>query len=324
MLNFGELDSSAPDPFSVSVVLCTYNGLSRGFLRCAIDSVYRQTRPAHEVIVVDDGSSDGTYECISSVYPLVRVIRQSNAGLPSARNAGIRAARFSIVSFLDDDDVWEDTKLETQRNQMMALRCPEDFIFASRMRTIDANGVLGPVVAHDVIYSWWPACLIGNPVTGPSGVAIFKSAFGRVGYFDESLKIGEDYEFWIRCLKSGLQIAYSDATLLLYRVHDSQMTAPKNIRYSILEVNNIIMRYTGFLSDSARNVIWTIRNIVNNRVLLKYGEVNFSQFFVDTFLRKWNVSFLVFLLFLAIKIDRFFGFRSFFGKRFLNFLLQKC
>src|ERR1041385_8897165 len=86
----------------VSVVIPAYNYAR--FLPAAIDSALWQEYPASEIIVVDDGSTDNTAEVVKGYGERVRYIHQSNAGLPAARNTGIKAARFDHVAFLDADD----------------------------------------------------------------------------------------------------------------------------------------------------------------------------------------------------------------------------
>jgi glycosyltransferase involved in cell wall biosynthesis len=97
---------------SISVVIPCYNAAP--FLRPAIESILGQTRPATEVIVIDDGSTDDSARIASSFGPAVRVIRQENQGESAARNRGIEAATGDWVAFLDADDLWLPTKLERQ------------------------------------------------------------------------------------------------------------------------------------------------------------------------------------------------------------------
>ena len=100
----------------VSVILTTHNGASRGFMAQAVDSVLSQTFHDYELIIVDDGSKDGTKEqCQSHLLdPRVRYIWQENRGLASARNTGIRESSGRLICLLDDDDIWKPTKLERQ------------------------------------------------------------------------------------------------------------------------------------------------------------------------------------------------------------------
>lgn len=96
----------------VSVVIPTFN---RGWiLQAAVDSVLAQTFRDFELIVVDDGSTDDTAEILMSYGPALRVVRQGNAGVSAARNAGIRSAKGALIAFLDSDDRWLPDKLGCQ------------------------------------------------------------------------------------------------------------------------------------------------------------------------------------------------------------------
>lgn len=104
----------------ISVIIPTYNRLVQ--VTRAIESVLAQTVKVDQIIVIDDGSTDGSAEAISLRYgPGVLVIRQDNAGVSSARNRGIREAEGDWIAFLDSDDVWRSTKMERQLEAMMAL-----------------------------------------------------------------------------------------------------------------------------------------------------------------------------------------------------------
>lgn len=109
---------------SISVVIPCYNAAP--FLRATIASVLEQTRPATEVIVVDDGSTDDSARIAASCGPAVQVIRQSNQGESVARNRGIAAATGEWVAFLDADDLWLPTKLERQAEVIRAA--PADVV----------------------------------------------------------------------------------------------------------------------------------------------------------------------------------------------------
>ena len=115
---------SEPYP-SVSVIIPTFNRC--GFLGRAVDSVLEQTGPSFELIVVDDGSTDTTFDLLAGYGDRIEMIRQSNLGVSAARNAGIRSARGEYIALLDSDDYWLPGKLETQhaffRERPEALIC---------------------------------------------------------------------------------------------------------------------------------------------------------------------------------------------------------
>src|SRR5689334_18705546 len=99
-------------PCRITTVIPVYNGA--GEIRRSLDSVLAQTRPVDEVIVVDDGSTDGTREIALGYGGVVRLVRQQNAGAAAARNHGVREAASEWVAFLDHDDEWMPEKIERQ------------------------------------------------------------------------------------------------------------------------------------------------------------------------------------------------------------------
>ena len=100
------------DPPQVSVIIPTYN--RAGCLREAVDSVLFQEFRGFELIVVDDGSTDGTSQLLRKYGGSIRVLRQENRGVSAARNAGIAASRGELIAFLDSDDIWLSGKLACQ------------------------------------------------------------------------------------------------------------------------------------------------------------------------------------------------------------------
>ena len=99
-------------PISISVIIPTYNRFVA--LQNALASVYAQTLPPSEVIVVDDGSTDGTAEMVRREYPDVKLLIQNNQGVSAARNTAIQVAEGDWIALLDSDDEWLPKKLETQ------------------------------------------------------------------------------------------------------------------------------------------------------------------------------------------------------------------
>ena len=99
--------------FKISVIIPTYN--RHVLLERAVMSVLKQTRPADEIIIIDDGSTDGTPELIPKKFPQILYYRQENKGVSAARNAGIEKSSGDWIAFLDSDDAWLPRKLEYQQ-----------------------------------------------------------------------------------------------------------------------------------------------------------------------------------------------------------------
>ena len=98
---------------SISVIIPTFN--RKKLLERALSSVFKQTLQPDEILVIDNGSTDGTVEMLSNKYPNVICIEEIRNGVSAARNAGVLKAKSQWIAFLDSDDVWHPKKLETQR-----------------------------------------------------------------------------------------------------------------------------------------------------------------------------------------------------------------
>lgn len=182
-------------PF-VSVVLITYN--CAAYLTTAIDSVLSQTWTDLELIVVDDGSTDGTRQLVEAVTdPRVRYIEQPNGGPNAARNRGTLAARGALIAFLDCDDWWTPQKIS--RQVARARDRPRAGLIYSFATRVNERGV--PKERYDTALDGeaLDTLLFGNAIAGSASSALVtRAAFEQVGPFDETLRFGEDWEYWIR------------------------------------------------------------------------------------------------------------------------------
>ncbi|UCG32640.1 MAG: glycosyltransferase [Phycisphaerales bacterium] len=179
---------------TVSVVIPTFN---RASLLCeALDSVYAQTFTDYEVIVVDDGSTDGTPQMIERYNGRLRYIWQENRGAGEARNRGIAEARGEWIAFLDSDDMWHAEKLA--RCMEYAEREPETAIVFHPMVEIDGAGnrVRGRskrARAGRIVDDLFGHCFVHTPT-----VVVRRRVLEEVGGFDGSLTVCEDYQLWLR------------------------------------------------------------------------------------------------------------------------------
>lgn len=179
----------------VSVIIPTHN--RRPMVCEAVESVLAQRDANFELIVVDDGSTDGTFEMLSRLSHLT-VERTERRGPAAARNRGIALANAPLIAFLDSDDLWGPDKLHRQLDFMSAHR--ECAISQSEEIWIRDGRRVNPGLRHlkragDIFIDSLQTCLIS-----PSAV-IFKTALFRgLGGFDEDLAAAEDYDLWLRIL----------------------------------------------------------------------------------------------------------------------------
>ncbi|MFO7762044.1 MAG: glycosyltransferase family 2 protein [Thermodesulfobacteriota bacterium] len=179
---------------AISIIIPSYN--RRSFLEKAVHSVFKQTRPYYELIVVDDGSSDDTRNFLRNCGGEVRYIFQDNQGPAAARNTGIKAARYPLLAFLDSDDWFAPHKLETQY-KVMALN-PEILISHTEEIWYRQGKYLNQKKKHrkpdgDIFIDCLRICSVSM-----STVMARTRLFELIGLFDEDLPCCEDYDFWLR------------------------------------------------------------------------------------------------------------------------------
>ncbi|MBI3313699.1 MAG: glycosyltransferase [Candidatus Omnitrophica bacterium] len=179
---------------SLSVIIPTFNREAR--LRQAIRSVLAQRDISFELLIVDDGSTDGTQGMIEEEFPQAAYIYQDNQGPAAARNRGIERSRGQWIAFLDSDDEWLMGKLEAQMDFFSSH--PEYRICQTEEIWIRNGRRVNPMKKHRKYGGWifekcLPLCVIS-----PSAVMIERSLFEEVGLFDESLPACEDYDLWLR------------------------------------------------------------------------------------------------------------------------------
>ena len=222
----------------ISVIIPTYN--RKHTLQRAIDSVLSQTFKPYEIIIVDDGSKDGTKEWLLQNYPSVQYIHQPNNGVSSARNKGIQISQGSWIALLDSDDEWMPEKLEYQSRFLEVNR---DSSFCHTNEIWIRNGVrVNQMKKHkkyggDIFKHCLDICRIS-----PSSSIINKNVFEEVGAFDESLTVCEDYELWLR-VTAKFNILFLDEPLIKkYGGHLDQLSrVPEGIeQYRIRSLEKIL------------------------------------------------------------------------------------
>ena len=178
---------------NISVVIPTFNRYEK--LKSAVTSVVAQHYLADEIIVIDDGSTDNTRN-IQDDFPQIKYLFQKNSGVSSARNLGIKTATSEWIAFLDSDDEWHREKLQNQVE--FHKQNPEILMSYTDEHWIrDGLCVNLPKKFSKYGGDIFTQCL-AHCIIAPSATMIHKNLLDRVGFFDESLEVCEDYDLWLR------------------------------------------------------------------------------------------------------------------------------
>jgi glycosyltransferase involved in cell wall biosynthesis len=242
--------SSAPAPL-VSVVIPAYR--HEEYIEETLASVFAQTFRDFEVIVINDGSPDGT---ATRLRPFVesgqiQYHEQSNAGQSAARNEGIRRARGEFIALLDDDDTWPVDKLEWQLN---ALRKNPQAVAAYGYAHLKGNGQdfrhprsAGP--SGQVKYEFYG----GNFIVSPGQVLVRTSALKQLGGLDEKIRGADDWDLWLRLADLGA-FEYEDRCALNYRYHESN--ASRSTPYMFRTQMQVLKKHLGRTPFSSQWRSW--------------------------------------------------------------------
>ncbi len=225
---------------NISVIIPTFE--RKHLIGRALDSVLKQTQPAREVIVIDDGSSDGTAGWIKKAYPSIILIDQKNKGVSAARNTGIRNAKSKWVALLDSDDEWLPGKLEAQ---VKLLQKNEDKLFCHTNEIWIRNSVrVNPMKKHQKFGGMiFNECLDICRIS-PSSSLFCRALLDDVGWFDETLPICEDYDLWLRVTAKYPVLFVDEPLIIKYGGHSDQLSRrPGGIeQYRIKALENILSR----------------------------------------------------------------------------------
>ena len=228
----------------VSVVIPAYN--AEKFVLQAVRSVLQQCYQPLEIWLVDDGSTDQTAEIVRQHAPTVKIVRQENAGVAAARNTGLRLARGELICFLDADDGWLPGKLAAQVAYMQAHPDVGLLYHDWLVWRPDATGAYPPLPATppertDAIDNdqsgWIYHRLLLDSLVHTSTAMIRAQVMADVGLFDPQLKLGEDYDYWLRVSRQW-QMHKLKAVYSFYRAVPgslSNVPSPQNTEYMLVQ-----------------------------------------------------------------------------------------
>lgn len=209
---------------SISVVIPAWNAAR--YIGAALDSVLSQSVAPDEIIVVNDGSTDDTPECVRRFGSQVRLIEQANAGAAAGRNRGIAEANGEAVALLDADDLMAPRRLELQG--ALLLRHPDCAIALGKQRTFHSEQQ--PTALDEGTAD--PQAVRAGYV--PSAAMVRTSAFAVVGPFDPALRIGDFLEWIKRAQARGAPIRQMEEVVAYRRLHEGSLSRSAGAQYANL------------------------------------------------------------------------------------------
>lgn len=248
----------------VSVIIPTYNRWP--MVGEAVESILAQTYRSFELIVVDDGSQDGTAEQLSGYGSRLRVLRQPRRGVAAARNLGVRISVGRYLAFLDSDDLWQRRKLATQA-AFMETR-PEVQICQTEEIWIRRGVRVNPKRRHrkpagDIFRASLDLCLVS-----PSAVMMTRDLFEREGGFDETFPVCEDYDLWLRIAADTPVHLIPQALVLKRGGHQDQLSRSTwgLDRFRVLAIRKLL---DAGLRGEKR--MWAIKTLARKVAILAKG-----------------------------------------------------
>lgn len=210
----------------ISVVVPTYN--SKQTILETINSVLEQTFTDFELIVINDGSTDNTLELLENIKDTrLKIYSYDNGGLSAARNRGIVRSTGEFISFVDADDLWTKDKLELQFQALQ--NNPQAGVAYSWTICMGNDGSsFHPGVSESFAGNVYPNLLVCNFIGSGSNVLIRKEAIESVGYFDETLKSCEDWDYWLR-LAPKYDFVVVPQPQIIYRLSSGAMSSKLDV-----------------------------------------------------------------------------------------------
>jgi glycosyltransferase involved in cell wall biosynthesis len=229
---------------TISAVVPVYN--AEQYISQCLTGILSQTHPPDEIIVVDDGSTDGTPDELRRFRGEVRVVKQANRGHPGAYSRCFEESRGEYVAKCDADDIWEPVKLERQVEAIETH--PEiDIAFCGAQSFGRHEEPFGPDPGAGLLggHDFARRLYRGNLVCSPSTL-IRRRLYEQLGSFVDRLPC-EDYDYWLRALKAGALFFYDPTVLVRYRRHEGNVT---NSDLAMHRAELLVHRWHSDLIDS--------------------------------------------------------------------------
>ena len=228
--------------YKISVVIPTLNRINT--LQRALDSVINQTYKPAEIIVVDNGSSDGTLKFLKEQYPKITILTENKIGVSSARNKGIKKSINQWIALLDSDDAWHPRKLEIQTSMLNSALKEYNLIHTDEV-WFRNNKHINQMKKHKKQGGYIFERCLSLCCISPSSVLFKKNILDKVGLFDESLPVCEDYDMWLKICSSEEVLFAQDKLTYKYGGHKDQLSKSYwgMDRFRIKSIENIIKNF---------------------------------------------------------------------------------
>lgn len=272
-----------------SVIIPLYNKVDSVLdtLQCLLNQTYSN----FEIVVVDDGSTDDSADKVQNFLlsnSCIRLIKKSNGGVSSARNEGIRQAKFDYIAFLDADDLWEPTFLDELSK--MIIDFPEASMWGCAWGHMIQNQKIPQLqnIATNfrgIVLDYWKR---GLYLYWTSAVVVKKSVFDQIGFFDERMKYGEDLDMWYRIILN-YPVAYINIPLSYYsqdaenRAMNNEIPLDKHLpyfieKYEVYRKNNAAFRHYFDRECLHRLYPYALENKRNPELRRILNQINLSEY----------------------------------------------
>ena len=234
--------SKNENKYKISVVIPTLNRINT--LQRALDSVINQTYKPAEIIVVDNGSSDGTLKFLKEQYPKITILTENKIGVSSARNKGIKKSINKWIALLDSDDAWHPRKLEIQTSMLDSALKEYNLIHTDEV-WFRNNKHINQMKKHKKQGGYIFERCLSLCCISPSSVLFKKNILDKVGLFDESLPVCEDYDMWLKICSSEEVLFAQDKLTYKYGGHKDQLSKSYwgMDRFRIKSIENVIKNF---------------------------------------------------------------------------------